>query len=113
MSNWEIAAHAVGILPEGIGWEPFSVGTVEGVEGAVVQAIWWRRHQKAALEHLLKTSEVARLVGMHPASITKLARAGRLPPYFKVGGAFRWKKSDIEDYLAKRELEWNKAIVKG
>ncbi len=61
--------------------------TARGVAGA------------CALEPLLTVTDLARLLRVHPRTVTRLCARGRLPPPLKVGGGNRWRVQDIERVL--------------
>jgi excisionase family DNA binding protein len=52
--------------------------------------------EKASLagEEILTTQEVADLLKLHPKTVNKLARCGRLPAY-RIGRQWRFRKSEI------------------
>ena len=47
----------------------------------------------------LTPHEVARVLKLHPFTVTRLAREGKLPA-FKVGGVWRIKKDEFERWIA-------------
>ena len=50
---------------------------------------------------LLRVRQVADLLGVHPRSIWRLSASGQLPkPVRLTGRLVRWKRREIEDYLA-------------
>ncbi len=46
----------------------------------------------------LTPSEVAKSLKLHPFTVTRLAREGKLPA-FKVGGVWRIKKDEFEQWI--------------
>ncbi len=52
-------------------------------------------------EKLLKADEAAQLVGLHPATIRRLAWQGRIRSY-KVLGALRFRRQDVEELIVER-----------
>ena len=52
---------------------------------------------------LLSRSDLARLLRVSTTSLDRLRAAGRLPPAIRLGGALRWRRETIEQWL--RELE--------
>ena len=55
------------------------------------------------MEKLLNVIKVAELLGLHPESIRRLCRAGRIP-YLKVAGRLRFAPRAIEAWLSKRSV---------
>ena len=47
----------------------------------------------------LTPNEVAKVLKLHPFTVTRLAREGKLPA-FKVGGVWRIKKDEFERWIA-------------
>ncbi|MCK4326117.1 helix-turn-helix domain-containing protein [bacterium] len=45
--------------------------------------------------------EVAKAIKLHPYTVRRLCREGKIPA-FKFGGQWRFKKEDIEKFLGKR-----------
>ncbi|HSF59969.1 MAG TPA: helix-turn-helix domain-containing protein [Candidatus Binatia bacterium] len=54
-------------------------------------------------EEILTTQEVADLLKLHPKTVNKLARCGRLPAY-RIGRQWRFRKSEILKLLEKGEV---------
>ena len=54
-------------------------------------------------EPLLDTREVAALLGVHPMTIKRYVNAGALEVLQLPGGAFRFRRSDVEVMLRQRE----------
>lgn len=48
-------------------------------------------------------------VGMHPSTIYAEIKAGRFPAPVKLGRSSRWVESEIDNYIAARIAERNKA----
>ena len=46
----------------------------------------------------LKPAEIAQALRVHPFTVTRLAREGKLPG-FKVGGIWRFRKDELEQWL--------------
>ena len=46
----------------------------------------------------LTPTEIARALRVHPFTVTRLAREGKLPG-FKVGGIWRFRKDELEQWL--------------
>jgi excisionase family DNA binding protein len=53
------------------------------------------------LERLLDAKSVAAILGVHQNTVLKLARSGNLPG-FRLGRYWRFRRSDIADWVAKR-----------
>ena len=49
----------------------------------------------------LTPNEVAKVLKLHPFTVTRLARDGKLPA-FKVGGVWRFRKDEFEQWIATR-----------
>jgi len=45
----------------------------------------------------LTVQDVAKLTGVHPATVRRLARAGRLPGAYKMGSRWRFAREAIEE----------------
>jgi excisionase family DNA binding protein len=54
----------------------------------------------------LTPNEVAKSLQLHPFTVTRLAREGKIPA-FKVGGVWRFRKDQFEDWIT-RSSGWNK-----
>ncbi len=55
---------------------------------------------------LLTATEVSRLFGVDPKTVTRWARAGKLPASFRtLGGHRRWRRDEIEATIAARSGE--------
>ncbi len=55
-------------------------------------------------EKLLSANEAAELTGLHPATIRKMAWQRRIRS-FKVLGALRFKRADLEELIVERPAE--------
>ena len=53
-----------------------------------------------ATAQLLDVRAVAALLGCSGRHIRRLADAGRMPPPVRLGALVRWRRQDIEDWLA-------------
>ena len=53
------------------------------------------------MERLLKTREVAEMLGFSPATIVGWYERGELPG-FRVGGRLRFRESEIEEWLEQK-----------
>lgn len=51
---------------------------------------------------LLTPLELSRILKLHPFTVTRLAREGKLPG-FKVGGAWRFQKEEFEKWVAEQK----------
>ena len=58
--------------------------------------------EKTVLERLLTVGEVAALLRLHPKTIERMVREGRIPS-LRLGGRLRFRPSDIVSWLAARE----------
>ncbi len=52
-----------------------------------------------AVIETLTPNEVAKILKLHPFTVTRLAREGKLPA-FKVGGVWRFRKDQFEEWIA-------------
>jgi excisionase family DNA binding protein len=50
---------------------------------------------------LLDIRAVARLLSCSPRHVARLADSGRLPPPLKLGRLIRWRRADLDAFLAK------------
>ncbi len=55
-------------------------------------------------EEYISAEEAAKLIGLHPATLRKLAWQRRIRG-FKVLGALRFKRSDLEELVVERPKE--------
>jgi len=46
-------------------------------------------------------NEIAKILRIHPFTVTRLAREGKLPA-FKVGGIWRFRKDQFEEWIKRR-----------
>jgi predicted DNA-binding transcriptional regulator AlpA len=54
-------------------------------------------------EILLTTNEVARTLRLRPRSVRGMARRRTLPPPVRIGRCLRWRRCDIERFIASRD----------
>lgn len=52
---------------------------------------------------LLTPLELSRILKLHPFTVTRLAREGKLPG-FKVGGVWRFRKDQFERWVEQRTI---------
>jgi excisionase family DNA binding protein len=57
---------------------------------------------------LLTPSEVAQMLAVNPKTVTRWARAGKLPTIKTLGGHRRFRRSDIEAALARAQDDYTK-----
>lgn len=50
---------------------------------------------------LLTPNELSKVLQLHPFTVTRLAREGKLPG-FKVGGSWRFRKDQFERWIEER-----------
>ncbi len=55
-------------------------------------------------ENILTAEEVAEYFRIHPYTVKRLARAGKLPG-FKIGGQWRFKKQDIDKLIKNPQIK--------
>ena len=49
----------------------------------------------------LTPNEIAKILRIHPFTVTRLAREGKIPA-FKVGGIWRFRKDQFEEWIEER-----------
>ena len=49
----------------------------------------------------LTPNEISKILKLHPFTVTRLAREGKLPA-FKVGGVWRFRRDDFERWITSR-----------
>lgn len=54
----------------------------------------------AALPALLDVRAVAALLDCSPRHVYRLSDAGRMPPPVRIGALVRWRRAEIEDWIA-------------
>ena len=59
--------------------------------------------------NLLKKTQVAEKVGLHPETIARLSREGRFPPPIRFGASMqhgvRWVEAEVEAWIAEKVAE--------
>ena len=55
------------------------------------------------MNDLLRTPEVAALLGLHPSSVKRMAKAGKIS-FYKIGGAIRFRRDLLERELDEKCL---------
>ena len=55
---------------------------------------------KAAIETFIP-NDLAKILNLHPFTVTRLAREGKIPA-FKVGGVWRFRKDQFEEWLERQ-----------
>lgn len=63
-------------------------------------------YSKSMENRLLTCSEVADWLHMDKVTVQKMSRAGKLPA-FKVGGRYRFRQADLEEWLNKQMIKGN------
>lgn len=51
-----------------------------------------------AVMETLTPNDISRILRLHPFTVTRLAREGKLPA-FKVGGVWRFRKDQFEEWI--------------
>jgi len=54
-----------------------------------------------AVIETLTPNEISKILKLHPFTVTRLAREGKLPA-FKVGGVWRFRKDEFERWISSR-----------
>lgn len=54
-------------------------------------------------DRFLRVQEVAVLLAVSPRGVWRLASIDAIPAPFKLGGATRWRSSDIQQFIADRK----------
>jgi len=57
----------------------------------------------------LTPGEVAKILKLHPFTVTRLAREGKIPA-FKVGGVWRVRRDKFEEWIAARTSKDRRAM---
>jgi len=61
----------------------------------------WRHTPKDVCEDLLlDVHQVAKTIGCSPRHVHRLSDAGRMPPPVKLGRLVRWRRCEIEAWIA-------------
>ena len=55
-----------------------------------------------AVMETLTPNEISKILKLHPFTVTRLAREGKLPA-FKVGGVWRIEKQQFENWIGQKE----------
>ena len=55
------------------------------------------------MNNLLTTADVAQIMGVHPATVRRMTKEGRLK-YILVASAIRYSLEDIQDFLKQNTL---------
>lgn len=56
-------------------------------------------------DDILDAEEVGKLLRIHQRTVIRLASQGQFPG-FKVGGQWRFKRQDIEDYIEEQKRQY-------
>lgn len=57
----------------------------------------------STMNKLMTADEFAEVLDLDTRTVRRLVREGELPAPFKVGGALRWRRVDIERWLAEKQ----------
>ena len=57
-----------------------------------------------AIMEVFTPNELSKILKLHPFTVTRLAREGKLPA-FKVGGVWRVRKDQFEKWIASRTVK--------
>ena len=60
---------------------------------------------KAAIE-TFTPNDLAKILNLHPFTVTRLAREGKIPA-FKVGGVWRFRKDEFERWMTSTRVRPN------
>ena len=52
----------------------------------------------------LTPNEIAKILRIHPFTVTRLAREGKIPA-FKVGGIWRFRKDEFEKWIVSQTMK--------
>ena len=55
---------------------------------------------QASPRRLVKAAQVAEKLGIHPASVRRLADHGVMPPGVRIGASRRWDESQVDEWIA-------------
>ncbi len=64
--------------------------------------------QNPPVDHLLNCRDVATTLRVSTRTVWKMVACGDLPPPLKIGGARRWRKSDVQSFIEKLAAERDK-----
>ncbi len=51
--------------------------------------------------NLMTKAEVADELKLHPSSVMRMIKRGQMVPGFRLGASLRWRREDIEAFVAK------------
>ena len=57
-----------------------------------------------AVIETLTPHEISKILKLHPFTVTRLAREGKIPA-FKVGGVWRLRRDEFEKWIASRTIK--------
>lgn len=72
-------------------------GSLQRVSGSQTSAVVTPTDERALL---LTIEEVSRLVGLSVRQIQRLKSLGQFPKEVRIGGSVRWRRSDVEQWVA-------------
>jgi len=75
----------------------FSVVSVIGGVTICDNLNFWRKGKLVSLSKILTATELAKYLRVHPYTVKRLAREGKLPG-FKIGGQWRFDQKQIEAF---------------
>ena len=58
------------------------------------------------IDDILDAEEVGKMLRIHSRTVIRLANQGELPG-FKVGGQWRFRRKDIEDYIEEQKQRYS------
>jgi excisionase family DNA binding protein len=58
------------------------------------------------IDDILDAEEVGKMLRIHSRTVIRLANQGKLPG-FKVGGQWRFRRKDIEDYIEEQKQRYS------
>ena len=64
---------------------------------------------KTAIE-TFTPNDLAKILNVHPFTVTRLAREGKIPA-FKVGGVWRFRKDEFEQWISSMSLRKSKKAL--
>ena len=65
---------------------------------------------KAAIE-TFTPNDLAKILNLHPFTVTRLAREGKIPA-FKVGGVWRFRKDEFENWITAQRPKKRQKIAR-
>jgi len=72
--------------------------------GATAAAHGVDTRRSAALPAMVGVRDLAEWLGINRSTVHRLHNRGELPPAYKLGGVYRWRRHEIEEWLEKNRV---------